>query len=167
MSTSGVRDNCGSLVSPSVGLVCCRLASGFPWPEMPIPQQASKQLLATGGLCWGHSTSASQHAHVHTQAQGVSSGIPPLLLSSSPTVVVPSLSCRSRHSTGFPLQWVSTPQSLAYCSPTQGTLLLSLLGCVHTTNPSPLLGTDLQSLNLSTQPPPKCLRLWCLCQWFR
>ena len=46
--------------------------------------------------------------------------------------------------------------------PTHGTLLLSPLGCLHTANPSPLPGTDLQSLSLSAQPPPECFRLWCL-----
>ena len=55
---------------------------------------------------------------------------------------------------------------LPYGSLTCGALFLSPLGCLHTINPSPLLGTDLQSLSLSAQPPPKHLRPWCLCQWF-
>ena len=45
--------------------------------------------------------------------------------------------------------------------PACGTLLLSPLGCFHTAKPSPFPGIDLQSLSLSVQPPPECLRLWC------
>ena len=77
---------------------------------------------------------------------------PPLLLSPSPAVALY-------------LSWV--PSDMAFPSPAHGTLLLSPSGCPHTTNPSPLPGNDLQSLSLSTQPPPEHLRLWCLCQWFR
>ena len=43
-----------------------------------------------------------------------------------------------------------------YCTtfPACGTLLPRLLCCLHTTNPSPLPGTDIRSINLSPQPPP-------------
>ena len=44
----------------------------------------------------------------------------------------------------------SHPQLVVYCSPTHGTVILSPLGCLHTANPIPLPGTDLQSLSLST-----------------
>ena len=89
---------------------------------------------------------------------------PPLL--PSPTMA-PCLSCRSGSSPVFSLPWRSPPQPVAYHFPTGGTLLLSSSGCPHRASPSPLLGTDLQSLSLSTQAPPERLRLWCPGQWFR
>ena len=110
--------------------------------------------------------SASQQACEQAHVQGISSGGPPLLLWSSPTVV-PCLSRRSGPSPGFPLPWLSTPQPLVYYSPTCGALLLGPLSCLHTTSPSPLTGTDLWSLSLSAQPTPKHLGLRCLCWWFR
>ena len=51
--------------------------------------------------------------------------------------------------------------------PPKAALLPSALGCLHTTNSSPLPGTDLQSLKSHCQPPPELLRLWCLHQCFR
>ena len=54
---------------------------------------------------------------------------------------------------------VQLPLAAAHCSLDSG--------CLHTASPSPLPGTDVQSLGLSTQPPPELLRLWCLSQWFR
>ena len=61
--------------------------------------------------------------------------------------------------------WV--PSAVSFHSPALIILLPSPLGCLHVANPRLLTGTDLQSLHFSTQPPPKHLRLWCLCQWFR
>ena len=62
--------------------------------------------------------------------------------------------------------WVSP--AVAFRSPAGGTPLPSPSGCLHTANPSPLLGTDLWSLSLSAQVPPERLRLgypgrWCGC----
>ena len=54
-----------------------------------------------------------------------------------------------------------TPSAVALSSPACGALLPSPSGCPHTTNPIPLPGTDLQSLSLSSQPPPTHLGLWC------
>ena len=68
---------------------------------------------------------------------------------------------------GFPLLWHSTPQPVAHRSPTHGALLLSPLGCPHTTSPCPLPRTDIRSLSLITKPLPKHLRLWCPGWWFR
>ena len=142
---------------------------------------ASKWLPVEGRLCWrslvlcwlasnfflqvactSAASSASPRAGTRAGEQGVSNGGPLLLLSSSPTMV-PCLSCGSTPP-GVPLPLLSTPQPLGYHSPTCGILLLSPLGCHHTANPSPLPGTDLQSLSPSAQ--PECLRLWCLCPWF-
>ena len=89
---------------------------------------------------------------MHALVQGVSYGGLPLLLSPSPTMV-PCLSCGSRPSPRFSLLWRSPSQLMAYHSPAHGTLLLSPLGYLPTASPSPLPGTDLQSLTLSTQPP--------------
>ena len=80
--------------------------------------------------------------HVHTPVQGVSCGSTLLLLLPSSTVTL-CLSCRSRPSPGFPLLWHFPPQPVAYYSPAHGALLLSPLGCLHITNPSPLPRTDL------------------------
>ena len=63
--------------------------------------------------------------------------------------------------------WLSTPQPLVYHFPHPWCTAPRLLGCLHTSNTSPLPGNDLWSLSLITQPPPKLLRLWCLRQWFR
>ena len=68
--------------------------------------------------------------------------------------------------------WV--PSLVAFQSPalsslqpfTPGAPLPHLLCCLHTTNPSLLPGTHLQSLGLGTQSPPKRLSLWDLCQRF-
>ena len=68
--------------------------------------------------------------------------------------------------------WV--PSLVAFQSPALSTLqpftpgapLPHLLCCLHTTNPSLLPGTHLQSLGLGTQSPPKRLSLWDLCQRF-
>ena len=102
--------------------------------------------------------------HYHL-CQGIFKFLSPLPF---PTMV-PCLSCGSRPSSRFPLPWLSTPQLLVYYSPPppHSTPLPSPLGCLHTINHSLLPGTGLWSLNLSAQPPPKHLRLWCLCQWFR
>ena len=62
----------------------------------------------------------------------------------------------------FPWLWHSAPQLMAFGDPTCGALLPSPSVCLHTANPSLLIGTSIQSLSLSTQPPPKHLRLWCL-----
>ena len=145
------------------------MASGFPGPEMPVLRWASKRLLAMGGGgvgCTGDAPpSMSLRTHMHVAAKSFLCHLP-LLLSPFPTMV-PCLSCGSGPSPKFPLPWLSTTQPLAYCSPAPGALLLSPLGCLHTANPSPLLGNDLWSLSPSAQPPPEFLRLWCLCQWFR
>ena len=53
------------------------------------------------------------------------------------------------------LLWISTPQTLVHHS-------LAPSGYLFTTSTSPLPGTDLWSLSLSAQLPPKHLRLWCL-----
>ena len=55
--------------------------------------------------------------------------------------------------------WCTIPQLLAYHSPVPSDYF-------HTGNPSPLPGTDLWILSLSTQPLPKCLSLWCLGLWY-
>ena len=47
-------------------------------------------------------------------------------------------------------------------SPAFCTLLPSPLSYLLRANPSPLHWTDLQSLNLSAKPLPKCLRMWTL-----
>ena len=88
--------------------------------------------------------------------QGDSYGGPPLYLSPSPTMM-PCFSCGPRPFPRFSLPRHSTPQPIAHCFPACGTALLSPLGCPHTANPNPLPGTDLRSLSLSAQPPPKCL----------
>ena len=113
-----------------------------------------------GGLCW-ECSALSQLA-----GKWIFYGSPPLLLShpqqwhhvssAVPDLLLGSLSC------SFPF---SSPYLTA--SPSHSALLPSPLGCLHTPNTSPLPGTDLQSLSLAAQPPPKHLRLWCLCQWFR
>ena len=100
-------------------------------------------------------------ACTHTQVQRVSYGGLPLLISPSPTMA-PCLSWGPRPSPVFPLQSHSNPQPIAHHSPACGALLLSPLSCLHTANPSPLPGTDHQSLSLSAQHLTQCLRLWCL-----
>ena len=69
------------------------------------------------------------------------------------------------------LLWAQTsswvPSAVALHSPAHGILLPSPSGCFHIANHSPLPGTDLQSLSLSVQPPPECLRLWCLRMWYQ
>ena len=168
-----------------------RLASDFwPWgqpmPETPDPLWASKRLPVVGSLCWRcpvhcepasgiclraacDSTSPPSEligtcTHLSAKSFLWWSTPPPHLLPTSSTTMAPCLSCGSRPS---PLLWFSTPQPVAYRFPTHGSLLLSPLGGLYTTNPSPFPGTDLWSLSLSAQPPPKHLRLWCLCRWFR
>ena len=81
--------------------------------------------------------------------------------------MVPCLSCGSGPSPRFPLPWHSPTQPMAYQSPACGALLLSPSCCPHIAIPSPLPGTDLWSLSLSSQPPPEHLRLWCPGQCFR
>ena len=39
-------------------------------------------------------------------------------------------------------------------------------GCFYTANPHHLPRTGFQSLSLSTQTPPECLRLWCTRWWY-
>ena len=68
--------------------------------------------------------------------------------------VAPCLSCRSGPSPEFLLPWLSTPQPLAYHSPSQQCTSPNPLGCLHPTNPSLLPQADLWSLSLSAQPPP-------------
>ena len=86
---------------------------------------------------------------MHVQGDSYGGLLP--LLSPSPTMV-PCFSCGPRPS----------PRGvMAFYFPALGTLLLIPLGCLHTTNPRPLTRTDLLNLSLSTQPPPKPLRLWC------
>ena len=69
---------------------------------------------------------------------------PPLLPSTSPTMA-PCFSCGLRPSPGFLLPCHSTPQPIAHCSSTLGTLLLSLSGCPHRAKPSPLPRTHTES----------------------
>lgn len=76
--------------------------------------------------------------------------------------MAPCLSCGSEPSPGFPLLQHSPPQPVAYHSPAHGALFLSP-SCHPQSSPR----TDLWSLSLSTQPPPKHPRLWCPGQWFR
>ena len=45
-------------------------------------------------------------------------------------------------------------------------LLLAPQVVFITANPRPFPRTDLQFLSLSAQPPPECLRLWCLLRWY-
>lgn len=78
--------------------------------------------------------------------------VPPLL--PSPTMAL-CLSCGSGPSPRFCLLWHSPPQPVAHCSLAPHAI------------PSSLSGTDLQSLSLSTHPPPQHLRLWCPDWWFR
>ena len=51
---------------------------------------------------------------------------------------------------------------MVFCSLAHGAMLPRPSGCLHTANPSPLLGIELRSVNLSAQPLPKHLSLWCL-----
>ena len=52
-----------------------------------------------------------------------------------------------------------TLSPVTFGSPAHRALLpIAPSGCVHTANPSPLPGTDFQSLSLSAQPSPECLR---------
>ena len=95
---------------------------------------------------------------LQAQEPGVFYGGLTLLLSPSPTIA-PCLSCGK--------DLLPVPSAMAYHFSAHCTLLLSPLGCLHTANPSPLLGTDLWSLSHSTQPLSKHLRLWCLDQCFR
>ena len=81
-----------------------------------------------------------------------SNGGPPLLLLPS-TTMAPCFSCRPRPPPSFPQLWCSTPQPLGLRS-----LAPSVYLC--TPSPSPLPGSDLCSLSLSTHPPPKHLKLW-------
>ena len=134
-------------------VVCTRSA------QFPVAQASS--LLSS--LACTRSTPSSES--LHAPAQGDSYGGLPLL-SPSPTMA-PCFSCGPRCPPRFPLSWRSTPQPTAQCLPAQGTTLLSLSGCPHTASPSPLPGTDLWSLSLSSQPLPKCLRLWHSSWWFR
>ena len=55
--------------------------------------------------------------------------------------------------------WV--PSSVAFCPLACSAPFPSPSGCLHTANPRPLPGADLQSLSLSIQPLPKHLSLWC------
>ena len=121
----------------------------------------NKSLLATCSLPKKRLVSCRLNKWLLTTShvQGDFYGGPPLLL--------PCFSCQPRPSPWFPLPWHSTPQPIAHHFPVHGTSLLSPLGCSHTANPSPLPRTDLVSLSISTQPPPKHPRLWCLGQWCR
>ena len=110
--------------------------------------------------------SESPQVCLHTSMQGVSYSGPPLLLLPSSTMAC-CLSCSNGPSPGLSLPWCSPPHPVVYLSLTHGTLFLSPLGCLHITNPSPLPGTDLQSLSFSTQSLPKHLKLWCLGRWCR
>ena len=67
----------------------------------------------------------------------------------------------------FPLLWCSAPQPVAHHSLACGAPLPSPSGCLHTASPSPLPRTDLRSLRLSAQHPPKHLRLCQLGLWCR
>ena len=75
---------------------------------------------------------------------------PPLIFSSNGTLLL--LSQNS--------SWV--PLAMTLCSSAYYVPLPSPSGCHHTANPSPLPGTDLWSLSLRTQSPPKYLWLWYL-----
>ena len=78
----------------------------------------------------------------------LSHSAPPLDL----PIMVPCFSCEPRPAPGFPVVVHHSPD---------------LSGCLCTANPNPLPRTDLQSLSLSAQPPPKGLRLWCPQWWCR
>ena len=78
---------------------------------------------------------------------------PPLALPTTATFLLlwaQTLGC----GVALPSSWHSAPQPKAHPLPSPS-------GYVHTANPSPLPGTDLQRLSLGAQPPPKCLTLWC------
>ena len=107
----------------------------------------SKRIFTTHSLHLESPSPLQAYGHVPTLVQGVSYGGLPLLLSPSSTMAS-CLSCRSRPSPRFPLLWHSPSQ------PSCGALLLSPLGCLHTTNPSPIPGTDLWSLMSASKPCP-------------
>ena len=83
---------------------------------------------------------------------------PPLTLPNNGTL----FSCGPRPPPRFPLLWRSSPPPH---SPAHGKLLLSPSGWLYKANPSPHPRTDLWSLSLSAQAPPKHLRLWCPRWW--
>ena len=96
-------------------------------------------------------TPPCERPYVHRERY--SPGSPPLLLLPSPTMVA-CFSCRPRPPPRFP--------QLALSFPAHGAQLSSPSGCLYIASHILLPRTDLQSLNLSTQLLPKCLRLWCL-----
>ena len=91
--------------------------------------------------------------------------------------------CRERYSYGSPTPpclplpnngalpllwaWGSFLTAVILCSPACGAPLPRPSGCLHTANTSPVPRTDLWSLGLSAQSPPKYLRLWFLGWWYR
>ena len=70
------------------------------------------------------------------------------------------------NSSALLLLWAQTSSwllsAVVFHCPSCDAPLPSPSGSLYTSNPSPLQGTDFWSLNLSTQPLPECLRLWCL-----
>ena len=80
-------------------------------------------------------------------------------------VVCPSFSRPPNNGTLL-LLWAQTSSevssAMAFCSLAHGAMLPRPSGCLHTANPSPLLGIELRSVNLSAQPLLKHLSLWCL-----
>ena len=82
-----------------------------------------------------------------------------------PMVVCPSFS-RPPNNGSLLLLWAQTSSevssAMAFCSLAHGAMLPRPSGCLHTANPSPLLGIELRSVNLSAQPLLKHLSLWCL-----
>ena len=118
------------------------------------------------GMCWECPLcSTSCCASENAVEQGVFSGGPHILLSPPNNGATSLLQAQT-------FSWV--PSLVAFQSPALSTLqpftpgapLPHLLCCLHTTNPSLLPGTHLQSLGLGTQSPPKHLSLWDLCQRF-
>jgi len=142
--------------------------ASFPWVVRPVLQDGRWPLAKCAwgggeGIHWEELLSTSWWARALGGVQGVFYGSPPLLLfppqhwhlvSPVGPDLLPGSLCY-----GFPL-----PSPWRIAPSTCDALFPSPSGSLHTANPSLFLGTNLQSLGLSAQPPSEHLGFWWLCQ---
>ena len=100
-------------------------------------------------------TLPSEGSCMHSERDSYGGPAPPLALPNNGTLLL----LESQNSS-----WV--PSAVVFGFPAHGAPLPRPSVCLHTANPNPLPGTELQSLSLSMWPPPEHLRLWCLGQWW-